>query len=566
MKKIFFLIIVSLFLNSYTAAQDIAVDMYGNIETGTTNSAGNLNVQGESGEHGIVGETSGTGAAGVYGKNNENSNYGALGTDSYGVYGNSVSGEAGYFEGDARITGNLTVDGSISGETDPTVNASVKDGVDWTEITGIPDGFADGIDDTGSSDIWTPSGSDIYYNSGNVGIGTASPAGRLDVAGALCLSGDCKTSWPAGSGTGAFTDTGNSAYYTGGDVGIGTTTPDAVGGTDSTVLHLKQAVDLLEYSTAGIRLEVDGMVNGGISSAYNSISGEGGVFIGALTNHRLGFVANSMEKMSLTPSGNLGIGTISPLQLLHVQGNAYINDNLGIGVGSPTYKLQVNGSDSLLSSTAGDFRLYMSKNTDTDYASLVFQKNYVGHAEVGLTGNNDLHFKVSADGTTFADAMIINHVTGNVAIGIVDTSEGKLEVATSDIVTIYAENEGDGYDTAFLYKGGIGNGLQIFKQNDTGNSLLVNHRGTDPAILVRNKYSENMVVEATGHIGVGTTDPTSLVDINGATGYGQLRIRTTYTPTSTSDTNGNVGDVTWDDNYMYIKTSAGWKRSALSTF
>ncbi|MFC1512767.1 hypothetical protein ACFL4S_01835, partial [bacterium] len=33
-------------------------------------------------------------------------------------------------------------------EIDPTVLASVKDGVDWTEVTSIPSGFADGIDDT----------------------------------------------------------------------------------------------------------------------------------------------------------------------------------------------------------------------------------------------------------------------------------------------------------------------------------------------------------------------------------------------------------------------------------
>ncbi|WP_425390815.1 hypothetical protein [Ekhidna sp.] len=32
-------------------------------------------------------------------------------------------------------------------ETDPTVLASVKDGVDWTEVTSIPAGFADGTDD-----------------------------------------------------------------------------------------------------------------------------------------------------------------------------------------------------------------------------------------------------------------------------------------------------------------------------------------------------------------------------------------------------------------------------------
>lgn len=69
-----------------------------------------------------------------------------------------------------------------------------------------------------------------------------------------------------------------------------------------------------------------------------------------------------------------------------------------------------------------------------------------------------------------------------------------------------------------------------------------------------------------GFIGHNTTSPTSGVDINAALGYNQLRLRTTYTPTSTADTNGNTGDVSWDDNFFYIKTSGGWKRSALSTF
>jgi len=43
-------------------------------------------------------------------------------------------------------------------------------------------------------------------------------------------------------------------------------------------------------------------------------------------------------------------------------------------------------------------------------------------------------------------------------------------------------------------------------------------------------------------------------------------MRTSYTPSGTSDTNGNVGDVAWDDNYIYVKTSAGWARAALSTW
>jgi len=39
-----------------------------------------------------------------------------------------------------------------------------------------------------------------------------------------------------------------------------------------------------------------------------------------------------------------------------------------------------------------------------------------------------------------------------------------------------------------------------------------------------------------------------------------------YTPTSTLDSKGELGEVVRDDDYIYIKTSSGWKRSNLETF
>lgn len=70
-----------------------------------------------------------------------------------------------------------------------------------------------------------------------------------------------------------------------------------------------------------------------------------------------------------------------------------------------------------------------------------------------------------------------------------------------------------------------------------------------------------------GNLSIGASaTPTATIDVNGSTGYNQLRLRNSYTPTSSADTNGNTGDVTWDANYFYIKTGSGWKRSALTTF
>jgi hypothetical protein len=39
-----------------------------------------------------------------------------------------------------------------------------------------------------------------------------------------------------------------------------------------------------------------------------------------------------------------------------------------------------------------------------------------------------------------------------------------------------------------------------------------------------------------------------------------------YTPTSTADTAGTAGDISFDNSYIYVKTSSGWLRSSLSSF
>ncbi len=69
-----------------------------------------------------------------------------------------------------------------------------------------------------------------------------------------------------------------------------------------------------------------------------------------------------------------------------------------------------------------------------------------------------------------------------------------------------------------------------------------------------------------GNVGIGTSSPTAKLDVDASSGYNQLRMRTSYTPTGTADSNGNVGDIAWDNSYIYIKTTAGWKRTALEAF
>ena len=70
-------------------------------------------------------------------------------------------------------------------------------------------------------------------------------------------------------------------------------------------------------------------------------------------------------------------------------------------------RLSVKADAVLFSHDGGGMQAKLNKNASGDTASFLFQTNWSGRAEIGLAGNDDLTFKVSADGTTWHTAFVI---------------------------------------------------------------------------------------------------------------------------------------------------------------
>lgn len=88
---------------------------------------------------------------------------------------------------------------------------------------------------------------------------------------------------------------------------------------------------------------------------------------------------------------------------------------LGINAQSDQINRLVVKSDAILFSHddvtpgSGDMRMILNKSGASDVASCLFQTNYSGRAEFGLTGDDNFHLRVSPDGDSFLDALSIDH-------------------------------------------------------------------------------------------------------------------------------------------------------------
>jgi hypothetical protein len=88
----------------------------------------------------------------------------------------------------------------------------------------------------------------------------------------------------------------------------------------------------------------------------------------------------------------------------------------GITYDKVTQKLTATAAETLFNHAGAGRQVALNKNAAADTASFLFQTAFSGRAEFGLTGDDDFHLKVSADGSAWSEAWIINRTSGEVSV------------------------------------------------------------------------------------------------------------------------------------------------------
>ena len=367
---------------------------------------------------------------------------------------------------------------------------------------------------------------------GSVGIGTASPSQKLHVVGKALITDDVQLTGSSpridfntnGASSLRFYDTTNAAermrINTSGNLGINTTSPTS-------------KLQVVGSTSGDSVLKVDG------------------------TNGTLFEVVDDLSDSLMSVNDAAGLPVFEVFADNHIvagrynQNDFYLNTsgNLGLGTSSPITKLNIKGDQS------ADGQLYIEPTNDGEYAGLVIKttrgadRAYAIFA--GGTGTDDLNFRFR-DATAGADRMVIDS-SGKVGIGTA-SPEGKLHVFSASAGTVTASSVAD----ELVLEGSGDSGLTILSPDNKESNIFLGGPGLSYGGILRWKHSdlqltlatsvsnafiafytdtgtERMRITSAGSVGIGTTSPGEKLEIqqngnyqlkltNGSTGGGNVRI------------------------------------------
>ena len=307
---------------------------------------------------------------------------------------------------------------------------------------------------------------------GNVGIGTSFPTTKLDVGGTVTATsfvgdGSGLTNLPA-----SWIETGADIYYDAGNVGIGTISPeellhvsggdlalDHAGANNSTrSIHLRgrrqgasSAFAKIDFSNFDPDGAQEDQPVARIASFNSDLTDSGDLRFFTVEDY--GLYGSSLERMRITETGNVGIGTSTPASELEVIGSvtatSFVGDgsgltnlpaswnesgadiyydagNVGIGTNAPNARLHI--ADDVQNA---DLRLESTNGNSSDRARFIMSISDHEWA-IENDGNTDL-WKVR-DNTAGKDRLSINYA-GNVGIGTNDPRNALDVVGNTPLTT-----------------------------------------------------------------------------------------------------------------------------------
>jgi len=389
---------------------------------------------------------------------------------------------------------------------------------------------------------WTTSGLNIYYNLGNVGIGTPAPGAPLHVLGGSIVGGTIVADGPAaGYSSFGLSEAGVSKgsiywhpgtqgivfngpgkwWFETGNVGIGTATP-------SGQLEVKSAANThnaLFLNTTTAAAWADSIVFQEAGTSKASIQHHPGVLAGGLLFNTGGAGSPANTRMAIDSTGNVGIGTAAPAYKLtvldaggstfRVSGDAstvsvgaqsnhnlsilangssriYVENtgNVGIGTAAPGAKLEVAGQVKITGGVPG-----VGKVLTSDAAGLASWGS-AGGASQWTTVVNDIYYNL-----------------GNVGIGTASpaspltvTRDGSDDIGTT-FRGVGTFRKADGSKGMYLGYDTLSQMASFLSQGASSGFSFTTHNGT--------AWGERMRIHSDGNVGIGTTGPAALLDVNG---------------------------------------------------
>jgi hypothetical protein len=327
---------------------------------------------------------------------------------------------------------------------------------------------------------------------GNVGIGTTSPLSILHVVSREIGNGANKgirienyngtKDYSIRTGVSGAENT-SLAFYdetaganrivitSGGNVGIGTTSP-------STTLQLTKAnTEVLANQPAWPK----GILEITDTSAYNAGTGATIVF--------------RKKRDSTGNQGNVGIGTTSPNQKLHVNGATQLGD----------INATTNFNTVALKVVEGTISTGPTLGSGTVGAQAVLYSNGAFGMYTGVSGTGNTWMQSQRnDANTATYNILLNPLGGNVGIGVTNPS-ARLHVDG----TVKFSSSGD---RIFIADGGNG----TFELGDIdGVSDEAKIVGDGSNIIISNTGTETLTCNSNNRVGIGTTNPSYKLDVSG---------------------------------------------------